>query len=182
MQQLQEKQSSVVDKQFVHTMAMLRAAFQLNVGKHLLLVTDNKVMSEPIKRAKNTAINAIDDLVIRIHSIHKQPDAAWLERNLGEEKTLDVARLIDTLTRIGEEETDEKYNEFLGICIDVIMAIFYAQENRRNLHFGKYKALFKLFTDEMQADISRQPGQLWFREGKIWLRTSQPDHPIKLTS
>jgi len=104
----------------------------------------------------------------------------WLEKELGKEKLLDVGAVIETMIRIGVEETDSIYEEFLSLLIECINSVFYAQENRKNIWFPKYKAMIKLIADELKADTNKQKGQLWLRDGELWLRTSQPHHEPKL--
>jgi len=104
----------------------------------------------------------------------------WLEKELGKEKLLDVATIIEIMIRIGTEEDDTVYEEFLGLLVENINSVFYAQKNRKNIWFPKYKALFKLIGDELKADTNKLPGQVWYRGGELWLRTSQPHREPKL--
>ncbi len=86
----------------------------------------------------------------------------YLDRTLKQDKLLDIATIVDNMLRINVEENQEVYDEFLGMVTDVINEIFYAQKNRRKAHFGKYRALFKFFTDELHADINRLPPRIMF--------------------
>lgn len=89
------------------------------------------------------------------------------------EQLNDIATLIELVHRIGSEENHNTYEEFVGIVLDAIWAVWYAQKNRKNLHFGKYKALFKLFTDEVKADVNHTPAQVLFtQKGELFLRTA----------
>lgn len=93
------------------------------------------------------------------------------------EQLNDVATLVELVHRIGAEENNNTYEEFLGIVIDSLWAVWYAQKNRKNLHFGKYKALFKMFADEVKADVNHTPGQVLFtQKGELFLRSSAPVH------
>ena len=101
----------------------------------------------------------------------------YLDRNLKQPKILDLATVVDALARVGIEDSPEHYEEFLGILVDCIDAVYYAQQNRRKMHFGKYRALFKLLVDEIQADVNGQPGQLLFTNKKdLFMRTAPPHH------
>jgi len=184
--QLQDKQTTV-DADFVFTMRILRSVFQLNVGKQLLVDVPNSALSASLMKAKLCAIGAIDELTLEAYQeveLHGKDDKVlgWLVRKPDESKSHDVARLLDMLQRIGNEEGTEEYDEFLGIVIDSIHSVLYAQENRKKIWFGKYKALFKLFSDELRADVNKQEGQLFFKSGKIWLRSSQPELPVKISN
>lgn len=99
----------------------------------------------------------------------------WLDQELSKDKLRDIATIIEDMTKIGAEENEELYEEFLSLVVDLINAVFYAQTNRKNIHFSKYKALFNVIRDELHADTNRQPGQVWYRNGELWLRTSQPE-------
>lgn len=97
------------------------------------------------------------------------------------EQLNDIATLVELVHRIGAEENHNTYEEFMGIVIDAIWAVFYAQKNRKNLHFGKYKALFKMFSDEVKADVNHTPGQVLFtQKGELFLRSSAPVHKPNL--
>lgn len=102
-------------------------------------------------------------------------NAKWLENELEKDKLFDVASLIELTARIGSEENTEKYDEFLALVVDLLENVFYAQKNRKNIHFGKYKALFKLIGDELRRDTNREASQLWFRDGKLWMCAMVPD-------
>lgn len=105
---------------------------------------------------------------------HNQKLGTYLDRNLKQEKMLDMATLVDLTARIGGEENQEIYDEFLGLLVDCIDKIFYSQSNRRKMHFPKYRALFQLFANELKADVNHVPGQVFFNKGELFLRTSPP--------
>ena len=93
------------------------------------------------------------------------------------EQLNDIATLVELLHRINVEENQTVYEEFVGIVMDSLWSVFYAQTHRKNLHFGKYKALFKLFSDEVKSDVNHTPGQVLFtQKGELFLRTSAPVH------
>lgn len=106
----------------------------------------------------------------------------YLDRNLKHAKLMDLATAIDAMARIGIEENPEHYEEFFGLMIDCIDGVFYAQQNRKKLHFGKYKALFQLFSDEIKADINGEGGQLVYtnrRELMVRLVKPESKHEIR---
>ena len=95
----------------------------------------------------------------------------------------DIATIVELLHRVGVEENQAVYEEFVGIVMDCLWAVFYAQSNRKNLHFGKYKALFKMFTDEVKSDVNHTPGQVLItQKGELFLRTSAPVHKPNIKS
>lgn len=105
----------------------------------------------------------------------------YMDRAVREDKLLDMALIVDVIARIGSEEHRGTYEEFFGITMEMVDKIMYAQNNRKKLHFGKYKALFKLFVDEMKADVNKTPGQVLFtNQGELFLRTSTPQTPVEI--
>lgn len=84
----------------------------------------------------------------------------------------DINSLIELVVTIGNEEKPELYEEFLSMMMDCIGAILYSQVKRKNIHFGKYRALFKLFVEELDADANHQDGQFLYKNGVIYLRTN----------
>lgn len=188
MTQIQEQQQTV-DVDFTFTMGILRSMLQLNIGKQLLVEVPNSMLSDSLMRAKSFVLNSIEEFTLETCALPliKDEDGdehsiGWLVKKPDDSKLHDVARLLDTLMRIGNEENSEIYDEFLGLVIDAIVNVFYAQTHRKNIHFGKYKALFKLFAEELRADVNREPGQLWLRDGAIWLRSVPPNNPIKISN
>lgn len=103
-------------------------------------------------------------------------DETYLDKILKRDKLLDTGILIDACARIGVEEDERPYDEFFGMVIDCIDAIFYAQQNRRKMHFSKYRALFKLFEAEIRRDVNDQPGQIIYNKDthSLFLRTAPP--------
>ena len=91
------------------------------------------------------------------------------------EKVIDTVTVFDLLNRIGMEERDDKYEEFFGILVDCIDTVFYAQKHRKNLNFGKFKALFKLFTEEVRSDVNHESGVIQYFKGELYFK-SVPAH------
>jgi hypothetical protein len=106
---------------------------------------------------------------------HDKHEKVYFTKNLKPEKLLDMATIIDAMARIGVEEHQGIYDEFLGLVIDLLDSVFYAQKHRRKMHFGKYKALFALISGELKRDVNHQPGQVLFtNQGELFLRTAPP--------
>lgn len=104
----------------------------------------------------------------------------WLRKEIRKDKMLDIANTTELILRLGREEKPEVYEEFLSLLIDCLDTVLYTQANRRNIHFGKYKALFKLITSELKLDVAHQPSQVIYRNGEIFLRTAAPDAPNEI--
>lgn len=99
----------------------------------------------------------------------------WLRKEIKKDKMLDIANATELILRLGKEENPETYEEFLSLLIDCLDTVLYTQSNRRNIHFGKYKALFKLITSELKLDVAKQPSQVVYRNGEIYLKTTAPE-------
>lgn len=100
----------------------------------------------------------------------------WFKVELDKAKVWDIGSIVELMTRIGSEEKESIYEEFLALVMEVLNAIYYSQVKRKHMNFGKYRALFKVFTDELIADSNRQDGQVLYKNGEIYLRTAQPEH------
>lgn len=106
----------------------------------------------------------------------------YLDRNLKEPKILDIATVVDAMARIGLEESPDIYEEFLGLMVDCIDSVFYAQQNRKKMHFGKYRLLFESLSKEIKADVNGQPGQFFYNQHKkeLYIRTDAPHHESEM--
>jgi len=124
------------------------------------------------KSAAITSLELNELIGTVVNNSNPGKDDKWLTKELGKDKLRDIAILIELTARIGAEEKEENYEEFQSLVVDLLSAVYYAQQNRKNLHFSKYKALFKLISDEVTADTNRVPGQVWYRNNQLWLRTS----------
>lgn len=89
-------------------------------------------------------------------------------------RLVDLLTIMDNVQRIGMEEAADKYDEFLGLVIDLLDEVFYAQTNRRKIHFGKYKKLFALIGTELRSDVNGAEGQVLYSKGSIYLRSAPP--------
>ncbi len=98
----------------------------------------------------------------------------WTTCQLDRTKLFDVATLIENVMRIGKEEHQETYEEFFTMIVDLIDAIWYAQENRKRIFFPKYKAIVSMITNELKADVNKRPGQFWY-QGELFIRP-MPQH------
>lgn len=106
---------------------------------------------------------------------------SWLEESVNEKRMLDMISILDSANRIGTEEDSRFYGMFLGLVITCFDSVFYAQKHRKNLHLGKYKALFKLISDEIRRDTNREPSQLLFTaSGELFIRTAPPEQKTEV--
>jgi hypothetical protein len=104
----------------------------------------------------------------------------WLRKEINKDKIMDVASVTELILRLGKEEKPAMYEELLSLIIDVMDTVFYTQKARKNIHFPKYKAMFKMITNELKMDVAGQQGQVIYRNGEIFLRTASPDTPNEI--
>ena len=160
-----------------------RAAFMAAVATHFVrMLLDHETLPHGMNR--NVLKQTVDQLERCVREVRKTAvphNPSYLDRNLKQNKVLDIATIVDAVARVGIEDGGEMYEEFQGLVIDVLDAVFYAQQHRRKMHFGKYKALFNLITSEIKADVNGTGGQLFFSPKKeLFLRTQAPDHPHEI--
>lgn len=163
------EQYSVVDQ--------MRAAFMAGVAKqYIQMLIPQKTLPSGMNR--NVLKQTNDQLERFIREVRRtvpEHKPNYMDRNLDENKLLDLATIIDSIARIGIEERSRFYEEFFGLLVDCIDVVFYSQQHRKNIHFPKYKALFQLFVSEMKSDVNKQPGQVFYSpKGELFLRTAPP--------
>lgn len=155
---------------------LLRVAFMSKITLNYLaevLAYDN--LQSSLSRDALVSQVGLENLITSIQTVTSAKGNKWLEKELNKEKLYDIATLIELTARVGVEEGEENYEEFQSLIVDLLSAVYYAQQNRKNLHFSKYKALFQIIRNEVLADTNHIPGQVWYRNGELWLRTSQPE-------
>ena len=178
---MQQTESSI-EQQAIYTAGLLRTVLQLNIGKQLLLQVPQSMMTAEVYKAKSFLISAVDDFALEVNSVVEvDPTFDFLVHMPSNDKVIDIARLLDTLIRIGAEEKTEVYNEFLGIIIDALVNTFYAQSHRKRIHFGKYKAIFSLIAEEIRRDVNKEPGLLWYKDQSIWFKAGTTDNEVKIS-
>lgn len=166
MVQMTTEQQQIVD--------VLRSNLLSNVDANSLndLLQSGQLPKGFNKNILQQAIEGLDRVGREVRRTVPKTDQPFLHKVPKAAKLTDIAGVIELLHRIGTEESTHVYDEFLGLLLDSIWSIFYAQEHRKNIHFPKYKALFKLFADEMRADVNRTPSQVLFTtKQELFLRT-----------
>lgn len=83
-----------------------------------------------------------------------------------------ASMVCDMLFRIGVEQNQAIHEEFLGLIIDTLDVVFYAQSHRKAMHFPKYRALAQVMIDEIKADVNRTSNQVQFVQGSLWFKNS----------
>lgn len=160
---------------------LLRTLLQSRILKMYM----EELLEDAPDTIKNAGVRVTREIVELERKIlnHTDDQFPWLRKELDKKKLWDIAAVADIMTRINVEEKEEVYEEFMGMLIHCINTIFYAQQNRKTIHFGKYRALFKLFVDELHADVNQEPSQFWFRvrDGVLFSRTNPlPENPSQL--
>lgn len=162
---------------------LLRTLLQVRISKMYMnsLVTENDtdIIPDTIRTGVTRVTREIVELERKILN-HTDNQFPWLRKEVEKAKLWDIARVNDLMIRIGHEEDQEVYEDFVGMLIECITSIFYSQKTRKKLHLGKYRALFKIFADEVIADSEHRQGQIMHCNGEIYLRTSPPEFEQEL--
>lgn len=156
-----------------------RAAFMAHIATHFIkiLLSHEKLPNGMNRNVIKQTLDQLDRMVREVRKTAIPHNPHYLDRNLKQNKVLDLATIVDTVARIGIEDGGELYEEFVGLVIDCLDTVFYAQTHRRKLYFGKYKALFHLFTEEVKADVNGTGSQVYLSPTKeLFLRTNPTDH------
>jgi hypothetical protein len=163
----------------VFTLDQCRAAFLSGVaGYFIKALLDHPAQVPGMNRG--VLQQSVDQLNRCIREIRKNTlphEQTYLDQNLKPGKLQDIAAVIEVLSRIGIEEDQRAYEEFLGMILDLVDEVFYAQKNRRKIYFPKYKALFEIISKEIRSDVNDQPGQLLWQNKSLYIRTAAPEVP-----
>lgn len=158
---------------------LLRTLFLCQIARSYLdQITEWEQTPIELKVLAKVSINAIS--ATQDELAKPATDLKWLTQTLQKDKLFDIATIVELMAKIGYEEKQEEYEEFVGMLTDCLSAILYAQEHRKKIFFPKYKALFELMASELRADTNLQPGQLWYRFGELFMRTAAPDHKSEM--
>lgn len=168
--------NSITDMEQQH-IDMLRAALHSNVSLKLIrdLLTDEHL---PVGVNRNVIRQTIEHLERFNREIKNNclPTRTFLSHNPKGHKVYDMATICELMMRIGCEEDTSVYDEFLGLIVDCIDTVYYSQQHRRKIYFGKFKAMFQLITAEMRANVNGEIGQMQYIQGELFLRTTPPIH------
>lgn len=162
------------------TLDVLRAKAMAQIGVYHLAILEQREL--PLTLNRNIIMQAKQSLERLDREILKHTNGSsikFLNKNIEQDKLFDIAMVADLMLRIGTEESSQ-YGDFLGLLVDTFQKVYYAQNNRRNLHFGKYKALFNLIKGEIQRDVNREKPMIVYTQGELFLRTDSSEPQVKL--
>lgn len=138
-----------------------------------MLESESNSLSSTLKtaayRVKREAVEFERKAVIALSATHPE-----LRKEIEKDKIHDIAVILDLLMGMGRGQKAEEYEEFLSMMLDLVKSITYAQIKGKNLHFGKYRALFTLIRDEMKFDVDELPSQFDFVQGKLYPKFFTP--------
>lgn len=101
---------------------------------------------------------------------------------LDDEVLYNLSLLIEAEVRIAAEENSAAYLEFCNMLNGLLDSVFFSQKNRQRISFSKYKALFKLISDELKADVENHHGKFTYnREDGLCFSVTEQHSPIKMT-
>jgi len=161
-----------------------RAAFMAHIATHFIriLLKHEKLPNGMNRNVIKQTADQLERMVREVRKTAIPHEPHYLDRNLKQNKVLDMATMVDAMARIGIEDGGEFYEDFQGLVIDCLDSIFYGQQHRKKMYFPKYKALFQLFISEIQADVNGTGSQVHLSPGKeLFLRINPTDrkHEIK---
>lgn len=185
MQQTEMVQTNTEEQAALAVLDLLKTVFHLKISRYhikmvqvnnLFLVDEDKL--EDTDRLLHTLIKEIKRRVPEVTG------AEWLEANPSPDKLFAAATIVEMISKIGVQENEFVYEEFLDMVVSLLDVIFYGQKQRKRIHFSKYKALFELIRNEFKADVNGQPGQLEYKDKTIWFRSVSlvPKTDISITS
>lgn len=162
------------------TIDMLRSKAMGRILLSFLDVLDSSNLPESMNRnviaQTRQQVERLDREILRVT---QGIDRIYLTKAIKQDKLFDIALVMDNMLRIGCEENPTIYEEFVTLLTGTFDAVFYSQKHRRNLHFGKYKALFNLIKDEIEADTNKQKSAVLYSQGELFIRSHHEHSPIK---
>jgi len=171
---LTEVQESIID--------VLRTVLMVNIAIQQMRKLVNSDLPLPPGMNANVIQKTIDtmDRFTRESKRTIGKTGNYLDRLPQIEYIENVVVLNDMLFRIGIEQNDAQYEEFYGMLLDMVDAVFYAQAHRKNMNFPKYRKLCELITDEIKADVNRTPNQVQYYQGELFFKSVPPVHEPKI--
>jgi len=181
---------SIPSTELQSAIGVLQAMLQLRIARTLTedLLTDKQVPESVNRNIIRQTLEAIDKLQREVNrTIPKS--IPYLENRLHRSKIIDIANVQEMMIRIGVEEKPDVYNEFMGLVVDLLDSVYYAQKHRKNIYLPKYKALFKMIADELKTDVNHERGQVQYlitkntdgsTTSELFLRTAPPVHHPKI--
>lgn len=163
-----------VDESF--TLDLKRAAMMAAIAREFIAMVLSypklpEGMNRQIIRDASYHLSRFEREVLRASNRKKIPNL-YLDKAIHQSKLFDIANLIDATARIGAEEGQSVYEEFMGLIVDTISAVFYSQKHRSKIRFSKYKALFKFITEEVKGDVNGDKPRLLYQDGELYIRAS----------
>lgn len=160
---------------------LLQSVLMMHIAKDMLkdLGTDAELPPGLNTNVLKQTTEAMDRFIREVRRTVGKT-GTYLDHVPTRDKNLDSLNVLNLLNRIGMEENQAVYDEFLGLVVDLLDSVFYAQKHRRSIYFPKYKMLFQLVHEELRSDVNNQPGQLHYDKGELYLRTSPPPHKPEL--
>lgn len=108
---------------------------------------------------------------------------SYFDKTPKDDKLQDIATVVDIIARIGNEEDQSHYDDMLDIIVSTIDLVLYAKENRRTLHIGKVRALFRFVEKALIEDIKRKPSNVEYLKHKHKIAILlDPDEPLQSIS
>lgn len=161
---------------------VLRTALMMNIAAISLKGILNSELPLPAGMNANVLKQTVDtmDRFTRESKRTIGKTKSYLDRLPGEEFAQNMETIGTMLFRIGIEQSEDQYEEFFGMLIDMIDIVFYAQNHRRNMNFSKYRKLCELIINEIKADVNRTPNQIQYFQSELFFRCSSPVHEPKI--
>lgn len=160
---------------------MLQAVLMMNISREMIkdLSTSKELPEGMNSNVLRQTLEQMDRFIREVRRTVGKTNT-YLDQVPQGDKVIDSLNVLDVLNRIGMEESQAIYDEFLGMVVDLLDSVFYAQKNRKSIYFNKYKAFFQLVSEELRSDVNHQRGQLHFHQGELFLRTTPAIHEPKI--
>lgn len=176
------KTESKIDRGVQFTSDLLRTIFFTNVQDAYLEVLKGYQGLDPeIQQALQDCVQSNQVLQETIMQKLHPDSRTFFQRKLDQEIQLDIANFTELLCKIGTEQGQEQYEDFLGMVMDLLLTVFDTQSRKNNIYFGKYKALFQFMKEEVKRDQNHEPPHMNnTKEGGLFIRCTSGLPPQEL--
>jgi hypothetical protein len=167
---------------------LLRAIFHLKIARyHIKMIQENN----PLGIDEDKMADTDRVLLTLIREIKKKTYVLqgyeWTDadQSVSPEKLFMISTIAEIIAKIGCKESNRYLEEFTDLVVSLLNEVFYYEQIRKRIFFGKYKALFKMIETELRADANHQAntpfeGQINYKDKSLWIKLPSFQSPSQI--
>lgn len=136
------------------TRELMRSLFFSRIAQvELSVLGKSEILSDDVRKSIHTVAEAIRRFDMSTRSKLPEDDGAWLTKELGKDKLMDIAQLVEATSRVANSGPNENYEAFFSMLVNFLDKTVHLQVQKSKLDMPKYNALFRFFINELNADV-----------------------------